>query len=121
MDGETLGMKLKPIRTIDTFMGPVKKLDFNLFHQRLAVVGEGQLKVWEIDTKGSISVLMTELSVGFIAKTVHFFNKCRAVLVGYLESHSVLGQSCPGCAFGNVWFLARQECFISQWPISFNS
>ncbi|KIJ24044.1 hypothetical protein M422DRAFT_195187, partial [Sphaerobolus stellatus SS14] len=95
--------EFKHIRTINGFAGPVEKIDFDPFQQRLAAVGEGELKVWDvkIDCKflsctnglnadvdlGSISLHATKLSTEFIAKTVHFFDQGRGILVGFLESH----------------------------------
>ncbi|KIJ32730.1 hypothetical protein M422DRAFT_184039, partial [Sphaerobolus stellatus SS14] len=74
-------------RIIEAFAGPVEKLDFDPFQQRLAAVGEGELKVWDVNGGWSISLHATELSTGFIAKTVHFFDQGRGILVGFLESH----------------------------------
>ncbi|KIJ35329.1 hypothetical protein M422DRAFT_51577 [Sphaerobolus stellatus SS14] len=74
-------------RTIHAFTQSVQKMDFDIFHNRLAAVGQGELKVWDIDQDWSISLLATVTSSGLIAKTVHFFDDGQCILAGYMESH----------------------------------
>ncbi|KIJ31784.1 hypothetical protein M422DRAFT_185520, partial [Sphaerobolus stellatus SS14] len=84
---EPVALNFKHIHTFNGFAGPIEKMDFDPFQHRLAAVGEGELRVWDLDSDWSFSLHATELSTGYIAKTVHFFDQGRGVLVGFLKSH----------------------------------
>ncbi|KAF8582125.1 hypothetical protein K439DRAFT_1352038, partial [Ramaria rubella] len=65
----------------------VESTDFDPLHRRLATVGNGEAKIWNVNIDWTMTLYHSEESRALIARSVHFFNKGRSVMVTYLESH----------------------------------
>jgi hypothetical protein len=67
----------------------VEGIAFDAHQRRLATVGGGCLKVWDMDVNGQLSLVAGAPQRPYIARSVAFFDKGQAVLVCYLENHEV--------------------------------
>ncbi|KIJ24898.1 hypothetical protein M422DRAFT_274224 [Sphaerobolus stellatus SS14] len=85
--------KFSAAGVVKAHTGAVEMLAFDVFFRRLASIGGGQLKLWDISSDWIFTEKHTEPSKEYIAKTVHFFSEGRHVLVGYLESHRIIAWS----------------------------
>ncbi|KIJ47661.1 hypothetical protein M422DRAFT_248670 [Sphaerobolus stellatus SS14] len=81
--------KFCAIAILEAHSSAVEMLAYDPYFRRLASVGGGTLKLWDVSQEWKFIERHTESSNPYIAKAVHFFSDDRHVLVGYLETHKV--------------------------------
>jgi hypothetical protein len=83
----------------------VEGIAFDAHYRRIATVGGGCLKVWDMDVNGALSVAISSIFLSngagqlslvagaprrpYIARSVAFLDRGQAVVVCYLENHEV--------------------------------
>ncbi|RDB29242.1 Vegetative incompatibility protein HET-E-1 [Hypsizygus marmoreus] len=70
--------------------GPIEDLAFDPYLRRLASVGSGGLKIWDMDMTGQITLLRTTPPRPFILRSAAFFDRGKSIVVCYLESHEIV-------------------------------
>lgn len=71
--------------------GPIDDMAFDSTFSRLATVGSGCVKIWELNKDFSVSNIITTGQRGSIARCVSFFNGGHDLCVSFLDSHEVIG------------------------------
>ncbi|KIJ52199.1 hypothetical protein M422DRAFT_43557 [Sphaerobolus stellatus SS14] len=86
-----MGSEFKPVFIIRAHSSAIKCMDYDPVRRRLATVGGGSVKVWaaEEDDPSTMRSIAVRASQGFVARSVHFAESGKVVMVGFLDSHQV--------------------------------
>ncbi|KAF8580829.1 hypothetical protein K439DRAFT_1355866 [Ramaria rubella] len=81
----------KHVKMIHAHGSHVESLDFDPINRMLASIRKGKVKLWKVDSDWAVTLVLTEVPRGFIARSVHFFNEGNSIMVTYLKLHRMWG------------------------------
>ncbi|KIJ50243.1 hypothetical protein M422DRAFT_44407 [Sphaerobolus stellatus SS14] len=90
-DDSLVGAVFKPAVAFQAHSTAIEGIDFDPVRRRLATVADGIVRVWSPDERNP-SVMRNigfSASQGFIARTVHFAEGGKTVIISYLDSHEM--------------------------------